>query len=1524
MLLLALLVMPSVFAHMHQSQNSQIVSAEEDIDDDITILNRLNFLHVDIEDYVYFDLRRHFFYKVTKEPHWHLYETYNDTIKISVKKTLSATTPVGGEPVYEYKSYLEINMKDLYNVLYEEYQKSHSGYDPKKKQDFTGQFRSSITLSYSKFEKDDEGKVIAQSYSLSQNLDGMITNITIGEYSIPKALRYLNYRKGSSPLLPYSYRNILNGDLTVKHRQSIRKCIGFGEFQKRKNNDEWHGDKVENICEQVGRFVPEQQETEDEQKYDLEFKKVRDEDLGVVVKSTTFGEFYQWSNLMQDPPLHWKLHRNTYMMYVQDSIDYPIAKVYKITKPNSSMVLIKTVKLAQECKQRRGGIYTTRIASFDLNENSMILRCDTDDPEIATYFYRFVIVDKIVLIEKQKFNPSLKHCSDIYYGGGMKDYIPKMACIKHQEVDGKVTDQQMGVVLFEVYDEPLEFREISNISVLDLMPDQYATGKLGHNSKQIQELMEKTNEPNSPFTYVFKFTVDQIKFSVKNNDHFLANMMIKLVVKNIRPLIIGETDYRGTYNYVNYIAQNPFLQDKGAKATRILEEHISFSDSLFICPTREAILVADKNSRTVIGYQGLKTKFSYNTKFMQWAQLTHDGIFCLPDEGKMAIIYTQKDPSTTQTMLRVAVYSTSFPTKASTRLLYIETFRDYDENTKIIPNFNPEDQSLSFFYTTHKPEATRLLEQSLKSRSTSAHGIKNLVARTTRRLKYSSIKLTIRQRIMEMRKPIDSPRIRMDFKNTIPGIYMVELDIFNSYKNRKTMKLHFNIHCTEDPRSDIAAEIQSLPFKIHSNIIGNPLAPSTKETQTINQFNEYSISQNIHILGNLVDMRLASADQDLLNQLKLIPPISYEYYFGAKTIGTNYDATYVQNGTLYGVTRRTIDEYKFSTSNSEMDRTPTPDLELNNKLLQKNNQAGSEEFDGQYSQKENFEMAKMELGDFQAFAAEPKFIQVYDLMPADKSFYMDDITDDQANSLLRKVVFTVNTDSQTNKLSLSVLESITIAENTYGSAILEKPRRETMDRVNKKSYNLIIEGSELYTSVGKITVMKKSDNFFILVIAHSDNKFLDFFKIEMLTEAQTQGDVHYVDHCWDLDQTRLQRLSQELLGISKFAFNDYYANIIANVVEIILLQDTKMYFVRLCSVVGSIMEFFDVKNLEYLSRMTAVECFAQPNEGNSGTISYSNTECIVATQGSYAYKFMVHRDIVWKERVTDKGEKYMAKYYKFKNIEMTKAFSYPCTHQASKIILGDEHFMIFSDESIYLLVFERRTNNPFTIGGVWIPYQNKCQIHFTSIGDQQHIIMTSRRESGRVYKLGDFKIKFRNPITKHTLMSHCAKINALKQKISKDDEDVHEELLESCYNDELKVWLQINNKISHFGFEKKEFKLKILPGPNANGADINGDDESWMNRGLLVGLLAGCILLTICACIAVKKEKKKKNQLKGDMRNVNKVLRAQVMDLKFRKDNDFFSLTQQDYMEGETEENGGLKSDQNMMMMEEEEKMHSQ
>ena len=119
-----------------------------------------------------------------------------------------------------------------------------------------------------------------------------------------------------------------------------------------------------------------------------------------------------------------------------------------------------------------------------------------------------------------------------------------------------------------------------------------------------------------------------------------------------------------------------------------------------------------------------------------------------------------------------------------------------------------------------------------------------------------------------------------------------------------------------------------------------------------------------------------------------------------------------------------------------------------------------------------------------------------------------------------------------------------------------------------------------------------------------------------------------------------------------------------------------------------------------------------------------------------------------------------------------------------------------------------------------------------------------------------------------------------------------------CYEDQLNLWLSINNKISKFGFDRKDFKLEILPRESCMKSGLDIENNGWLNRGVLLGVLGACILLTIFACIAVKKEKKKKHMIKGNLRNVNKKLRAQVMDLKYRSNEQGFSqLGQDDFLD---------------------------
>jgi len=55
----------------------------------------------------------------------------------------------------------------------------------------------------------------------------------------------------------------------------------------------------------------------------------------------------------------------------------------------------------------------------------------------------------------------------------------------------------------------------------------------------------------------------------------------------------------------------------------------------------EALLIVSPDDKLVIGYEGQNSRFVYNTKFLKNADIS--SVFCLPSQGKMAIVFSQKN-----------------------------------------------------------------------------------------------------------------------------------------------------------------------------------------------------------------------------------------------------------------------------------------------------------------------------------------------------------------------------------------------------------------------------------------------------------------------------------------------------------------------------------------------------------------------------------------------------------------------------------------------------------------------------------------------------------------------------------------------------------------------------------------------------------------------------------------------------------------------------------------------------------------
>jgi hypothetical protein len=78
----------------------------EEQNDDITILNRLNYLQLDLKDEILFDLSHHFYYNNQRIIYWDLSNDYRLSIQTFVKVATS-----------NYESYLKINTQALYEYL---------------------------------------------------------------------------------------------------------------------------------------------------------------------------------------------------------------------------------------------------------------------------------------------------------------------------------------------------------------------------------------------------------------------------------------------------------------------------------------------------------------------------------------------------------------------------------------------------------------------------------------------------------------------------------------------------------------------------------------------------------------------------------------------------------------------------------------------------------------------------------------------------------------------------------------------------------------------------------------------------------------------------------------------------------------------------------------------------------------------------------------------------------------------------------------------------------------------------------------------------------------------------------------------------------------------------------------------------------------------------------------------------------------------------------------------------------------
>lgn len=510
---------------------------------------------------------------------------------------------------------------------------------------------------------------------------------------------------------------------------------------------------------------------------------------------------------------------------------------------------------------------------------------------------------------------------------------------------------------------------------------------------------------------------------------------------------------------------------------------------------------------------------------------------------------------------------------------------------------------------------------------------------------------------------------------------------------------------------------------------------------------------------------------------------------------------------------------------------------------------------------------------------DPIFVKMFNLEVTTPALFMQ-IFKNYDSSVLkriqRKLIIFVHNDLSNNKLMISAMEDITLKDETPEDYAIVLALQNVMSHIDSRSSNVSIDATEDWDNYGKIQILRKSETFYTVALAHCNSRFIDFFNIELAV-----NDAKVSNYYWDVKRTKLQTLSQTLLGINKFSFNDYYANILGNSIEVVIVQDSNIFFVRLCTLNGSILEFFNVSDLEHLSRLTNIECYYQENDGNRVDVMHMTSECVVATQGSYIYSFTVTRELIWREVLEFGSATSLRKYYRIKSAVPQMAYTYPCTNKVSELILGEGFFLTYTKSSNYALVYERGTNNPYTIGAIQKPYMDKAKFNFLRVGEKEHLTITNGRENGSVFRLGEFKLKFRNPISRRVLRNHCQLIEKYRLN-PQPGRSLDEELSSNCDDSALALWLTFNEKMENHGFAKKQFRLKILPRA-LQAEEAEEEEPKLSNKAWLTAILLVILGLAVISCIAVKREKRTRHKLRGELRSINRQLRAQVMDLKYRQ-----------------------------------------
>lgn len=1125
------------------------------------------------------------------------------------------------------------------------------------------EFTAEVCVVHHRAHPDDKGVVLT--YELCQNLHGIVLDIDNNDYSIPKKLDTLSYFTGTLPTLPYSFDNVFNSDFSFK-LSNITKINSDGEEVVQEQEPFGHSFNLPNVKEHI-----------------------------------------QWAKVIKEVPKYWRFHsKGKYLVYVtlESQVVSPALRIFKKDESNR-LELLKARRIVKTCAN------FDSINSEDMNSNTILLRCFGGPTGHLHYtFYKINIInEKIVMTETFSIGSEYQNCSKIFFDKTQPGFVPKMACVKALVVGKKQTRFAKRVVIFDIYDEPLEFL---------VNPVTFS-----HSIEDLREKMPKL-EKSKMGNY----------HSVVRNLFFRKSDAIHVYINHE---VYEEIDGAGMENLKEASNVMQLITMDGEFSFYNLFPDMKFNDQLEFCPTNETVVSFNRRDLIMRAHKN-NTVYKMRTNYLENQQILKT--YCLSDDSKFSILYQEVKGKFLGDM-KMAAYCTKYIYKATTRLFYIQT----------LPILPPE-QILIFCYD----------EASIRSYNDEKklglfYAVPALKATASGKTSYN----TFSMRIFENTKENNFPKLKLDLTNTSPGLYNLNLKISNSLGFSTNLSIPIQVFCRNKIEFTRRKEIVESPDLLQSII------------KRESELGIYDLKSRYQVKGSFLNAELQVEDPEIRDQVRLVLPVNYIGYFSGKRRKASYVQISTINDTIYSVNQESFDVYK---------------LDIHGKEKQKN-----------FYRYEFTYPIRAEILYFKAFHVLNK------------------------NSEKVGIFFTVTRDSG-GKIYVGILEKkLDSVTNSTDRMI----RRNDVLRIP-------IENSESFAEVEKFEIRQREDYNYLLMFSKNYRTSIEVHKIEKKKSDKKNPGGGPGEEAWQKD-LRLQEINGELLGISTFFFNDFTSIIVDETLDIAIIRDTSILFMKICTTYGISLEFYDMGEMYRYCRLTKISCFQKNTIEKKDGEEFLNSECIVATEGAQMHKLMVTRkkfdsqiqpiNNTLSSPISSGVSEIIHPVYKIQSVNCNRFFFFPFQDVPARLNLGNDYFSMGTESSGFIAIYDRHSKNRFPIGSIWMPYAVKTHIAFTSIHGKDYLVQTSERSSGKIYSLGDFYINFLNPAIslKNATLNFNSKL-----------------LLNEPGIPQKSTVLRIN---------KKPKKVEEKKGP----LDMLDDDGCKV----ILGSIVGFSLIVVC-CLITKEEKTRK------------------------------------------------------------------